>query len=52
MRTSLDSEDDVLQAAKELARRQGTSAGQFDQRIPVEGVPGACATDCCVIAAD
>lgn len=28
MRTTLDIEDDVLAAAKELARRQGTSAGQ------------------------
>ena len=27
MRTTLDKEDDVLAAAKELARRQGTSAG-------------------------
>ena len=27
MRTTLDIEDDVLAAAKELARRQGTSAG-------------------------
>ena len=27
MRTTLDIEDDVLQAAKELARRQGKSAG-------------------------
>jgi len=29
MRTTLDIEDDVLAAAKELARRQGTSAGQM-----------------------
>ena len=28
MRTTLDIEDDVLAAAKELARRQGTSAGE------------------------
>ena len=29
MRTTLDIEDDVLAAAKELARRQGTSAGRM-----------------------
>jgi hypothetical protein len=28
MRTTLDIEDDVLQAAKELARKEGTTAGQ------------------------
>ena len=28
MRTTLDIADDVLQAAKELARRKGTTAGQ------------------------
>ena len=28
MRTTLEIEDDVLQAAKELARKQGTSAGR------------------------
>jgi hypothetical protein len=28
MRTTLDIEDDVLQAAKELARREGRTAGQ------------------------
>ena len=28
MRTTLDIEDDVLQAAKELAQRQGATAGQ------------------------
>ncbi len=28
MRTTLDIADDVLQAAKELARRQGTTAGK------------------------
>ena len=30
MRTTLDSEDDVLAAARELARSQGTTAGQPD----------------------
>lgn len=28
MRTTLDIEDDVLQAAKELAQREGSTAGQ------------------------
>ena len=33
MRTTLDIEDDVLEAAKELARRQGASAGQMVSRL-------------------
>ncbi len=33
MRTTLDIEDDVLTAAKELARRQGISAGQVVSRL-------------------
>jgi hypothetical protein len=33
MRTTLDIDDDVLAAAKELARRQGTSAGQMVSRL-------------------
>jgi hypothetical protein len=33
VRTTLDIEDDVLAAAKELARRQGTSAGQMVSRL-------------------
>ena len=33
MRTTLDIEDDVLAAVKELARRQGTSAGQMVSRL-------------------
>lgn len=33
MRTTLDIEDDVLAAAKELARRQGLSAGQVVSRL-------------------
>ena len=33
LRTTLDIEDDVLAAAKELARRQGTSAGQVVSRL-------------------
>jgi hypothetical protein len=33
MRTTLDIEDDVLAAAKELAHRQGISAGQVVSRL-------------------
>jgi hypothetical protein len=33
VRTTLDIEDDVLAAAKELARRQRTSAGQMVSRL-------------------
>ena len=33
MRTTLDIEDDVLAAAKELAQRQGVSAGQVVSRL-------------------
>ena len=33
MRTTLDIEDDVLAAAKELARRQGVSAGQVVSKL-------------------
>ena len=48
VRTTLDIEDDVLAAAKELARRQGTSAGQMVSRLlraalngsAFSGVPG------------
>jgi hypothetical protein len=33
VRTTLDIDDDVLAAARELARRQGTSAGQMVSRL-------------------
>jgi hypothetical protein len=33
MRTTIDIEDDVLLAAKELARRSGSSAGQVISRL-------------------
>ncbi len=33
MRTTLDIEDDVLAAAKELARRQGVSTGQVVSKL-------------------
>ncbi len=49
MRTTLDIEDDVLLAAKELARRSGASAGQVISRLarqaltqaPASTAPGA-----------
>jgi hypothetical protein len=40
MRTTLDIEDDVLAAAKELARRQGTSAGQVVSRLLRDALSG------------
>ena len=40
MRITLDIEDDVLAAAKELARRQGTSAGQVVSRLLRVALPG------------
>ena len=33
MRTTLDIDDDLLAAAKELARRQGSSTGQVVSRL-------------------
>lgn len=41
MRTTLDIEDDVLAAARELARRQGTSAGQMVSRLLRAALQGA-----------
>ena len=38
MRTTLDIEDDVLQAAKELAQRQGGSAGQVISDLARRGL--------------
>lgn len=40
MRTTLDIEDDVLAAAKELARRQRVSAGQVISRLVREALLG------------
>jgi hypothetical protein len=45
MRTTLDIEDDVLAAAKELARRQGTSAGQMVSRLLRAALSGTAATN-------
>ena len=38
MRTTLDIEDDVLQAAKELARRGGETAGQVISKLARRGL--------------
>lgn len=38
MRTTLDIEDDVLQAAKELAAREGTTAGQVISALARRGL--------------
>jgi hypothetical protein len=38
MRTTLDIADDVLQAAKELARRQKTSAGEVISQLARRGL--------------
>lgn len=44
MRTTLDIEDDVLAAARELARRQGTTAGQIVSRLLRVALSGAPST--------
>jgi hypothetical protein len=40
MRTTIDIEDDVLAAAKEMARRQHVSAGQIVSRLLREALQG------------
>jgi hypothetical protein len=45
MRTTLDIEDDVLAAARELARRQGTTTGQMVSRLMRAALSGAASTD-------
>ena len=53
MRTTLDIEADVLAAAKELARRQGVSAGQVVSRLLRSALTGEAAaqrTDAVVVA--
>ena len=44
MRTTLYIEDDVLAAARELARRQGTTAGQVVSRLLRAALSGAAST--------
>jgi hypothetical protein len=41
MRTTLDIEDDVLQAAKELAHRDGGTAGQVISTLARRGLAGS-----------
>ena len=41
MRTTLDIEDDVLQAVKELARREGGSAGKVISALARRGLASA-----------
>ena len=41
MRTTLDIEDDVLQAAKELARRDGRTAGEVVSELARRGLASA-----------
>jgi len=43
MRTTLDIEDDVLQAAKELARHEGSTAGQVLSALARKGLASATA---------
>ncbi|MBK1712252.1 ribbon-helix-helix domain-containing protein [Rubrivivax gelatinosus] len=40
MRTTLDIDDDLLAAAKELARREGVSAGQVVSRLMRQSLSG------------
>ena len=40
MRTTLDIEEDVLQAAKELAEYEGTTAGKIISRLARKGLIG------------
>ncbi len=44
MRTTLDIQDDVLQAAKELAQRQGSTAGQIISKLARLGLKAPVAT--------
>ncbi|HWH83129.1 MAG TPA: hypothetical protein VNU71_12925 [Burkholderiaceae bacterium] len=41
MRTTLDIDDDLLAAAKELARREGATAGQVVSRLLRHSLAGA-----------
>ena len=41
MRTTIDIDDDLLVAAKELARRENLTAGQIVSRLLREGLTGA-----------
>lgn len=41
MRTTIDIDDDLLLAAKELARREGSSAGEVVSRLLRQSLTGA-----------
>ena len=45
MRTTLDIEDDVLQAAKELAQREGITLGESLSKLARKGLTGASASE-------
>jgi hypothetical protein len=51
MRTTLDIDDDVLQAAKELARRQGKTAGRIVSELARRGLIEARYTSSSKVAA-
>ena len=44
MRTTLEIDDDLLAAAKELARREGATAGQIVSRLLRSSLTGVAAT--------
>lgn len=46
MRTTIDIEDDVLMAAKELARLQNVSAGYIVSKLVREALAGCQSQDC------
>lgn len=41
MRTTLDIEDDILEAAKEIARREKSTVGRVISRLAREGLAGS-----------
>jgi hypothetical protein len=45
VRTTLDIEDDVLQAAKELAQREGITVGETLSKLARKGLTGAAASE-------
>lgn len=45
MRTTLDIDDDLLAAAKELARRQGSTADEVVSSLLRRALPGVVVTD-------
>jgi hypothetical protein len=45
VRTTLDIEDDVLQAARELAQREGITVGESVSKLARKGLTGATASE-------